>query len=117
VATLASSPSRTELVPIAVLLSNDDDAEVRAHAARALASHLGDAVVADLAAERLNELLRGDGILAPLHALSALRNASFRIPGNLRDLVADLADNYPARGVRRAAHRVLESEGTAPPIN
>jgi hypothetical protein len=110
VAALAAKAPRGELLALALPLANDSDVEVRANAARALALLARpNEPLATLARRRLRELLLEDGLLVPLHILRALADVPEGLLDPLRSQVADLADQHPARSVRAAARRLLES--------
>jgi hypothetical protein len=109
VSLLAARAPRGDLLALALPLARDDDVEVRANAAPALAllSQLEEALGA-VAHRRLSELLLEDGLLVPLQVLRALANVPGDLPEAVRRQVEGLADQHPARSVRVEARRLIK---------
>jgi hypothetical protein len=109
VSTLAAKAPRGELLALALPLARDNDVEVRANAARALALLAqSEEPLGAVAQRRLSELLLEDGLLVPLHVLRALADLPGGLPAAVRRQVEELADQHPARSVRAEARRLLE---------
>jgi hypothetical protein len=108
VAVMAATASQGELLALALPLAHDDDVEVRANAARALALlSQGDAVLSIVARRRLTELLFEDGLLVPTQVLRALEDLSAALPIAVRVQVEQLSSQHPVRSIRAEASRLL----------
>jgi hypothetical protein len=107
VAVLAEMVPQGDLLALALPLARDNDVEVRANAARALAfltrpQH----VLGAVAGRRLIQLLAEDGILVPLRVLRALANMPEGLPDAVQGAVSSLAESHPARSIRVEARRL-----------
>jgi hypothetical protein len=106
---LAVTAPHGELLALALPLAGDDDVEVRANAARALALLARpDETLAAVARRRLMELLLEDGLLVPTQVLRALADLPAGLPDAVRHQVEDLASQHPARSVRAEARRLIQ---------
>lgn len=109
VAAVAAASPVPDLLVLALSLAHDDDAAVRSHAGRALASLVSvSSPLAGVAERRLIELLRQDGLLAPTLLLGALADTSVRLSSGVREQVVALGADHPSRTVRAAAAAVLQ---------
>ena len=95
-------------VAIALQLSSDTNANVRAETGRTLAVALQHTQFAQtLVQSRLLGLLEEDGILVPLLVLQGLTSDVDLTPGAIYDRVAQMAHEHPVFGVRVQARYVL----------
>lgn len=107
-AVVSSRRPRPELLALTLPLTHDEDVEVRANAAVALAALGGsDSALAPLANRRLRELLDDDGVLVPVHVLRAMQDVNQGLSGEIRQQVNELASRHPARSVRLEAGNFL----------
>jgi hypothetical protein len=109
VAALATWAPGTGLLAFALPLARDNDVEIRARAARALALLAGrEDALAAVSDQRLGELVSEDGLLVPLYILRALRDIPGGLPRAIRSRIEDLANQHPARSIRIAAKKLLD---------
>jgi hypothetical protein len=95
------------LLALALQLSHDADVETRAHAGTALARlGISSNSAAKLAADRVVELLREDGLLIPLLVLQGLSEIA-ALPDTIRAEVQEISVNHPSRQIREEAARIL----------
>lgn len=112
---LAQRGLSPELLALALSLSHDDTAEVRASCARALAVLASsDAPLATVAQRRLSELIEEDGVLVPSQVLRSLADLPTPLTEPVALQVQDLSRQHPARSVRQDASRVLKSLSELP---
>jgi hypothetical protein len=109
VAVLAAWAPQVGLLAFVLPLARDNDVEIRARAARALALLAGrEDALAAVSDQRLGELVSEDGLLVPLYILRALRDISGGLPHAIRSRIEDLADRHPARSIRIEAKKLLD---------
>jgi hypothetical protein len=91
---------------LAVQLSHDGNPNVRAQVIQALARTADqDSTNADIAANRLAELLRDDGVIVPLRTLAAVAGMK-SIPAAMRSVISELQGSYPSKRVRDRAAKL-----------
>ncbi|TCI98828.1 hypothetical protein [Aeromicrobium sp. IC_218] len=103
-------PAADWLAFAAIQLSRDTNANVRAHAGRALAELVTKTQFAQpLVKEQLIALVSEEGMLVPLLILQSLAMSEHAqsLPSSLRDAISHAAQNHVAHGVRSQARRVL----------
>jgi hypothetical protein len=92
---------------VAIQLSHDRNGEILGYCANALALLLGDDnPLGEATSARLIELLKADGMIAPLLAIRGLKG-SMSLEGTVGSEVRHLARNHPSRLVRDEAVQVL----------
>jgi hypothetical protein len=95
---------------VAIQLSHDRNGEILGYCANALALLLGDDnPLGEATSARLIELLKADGMIAPLLAIRGLKR-SLSLEGPVGSEVRHLARNHPSRLVRDEAVQVLAAE-------
>ena len=114
-----SIAGRDALVSIALSLSHDRHAEVRAQAGHAL-TFLVDAVAAEpvgrTVVNRIRELLAEPGTACPRLVLSGLLGRENLLEHDeVRDLVARLSEKHPSTSIRRLAEEVLDGSTPVQP--
>lgn len=111
IAAIAGGRSQSGLIGLALPLSRDDDATVRANAGRALAAFAGSSdQLSSVALRRLADLLAEDGLVTPLLVLRGLGDnldALERLPGEVYAQIGSMSNNHPSRLIRAEASRVL----------
>lgn len=104
------SPTPEWAIAIALQLSSDSNANVRAETGRTLAVALEYSTFANaVLVSRLMGLLAEDGLLVPLLVLRGLSGEVNVPPGPVAERVAHMADHHPVFGVRVQAGFVLKN--------
>lgn len=104
------SPTPEWAIAIALQLSSDSNANVRAETGRTLAVALEHSPFANtILVSRLMGLLEEDGLLVPLLVLRGLSGEVEVPPGPVAERVAHMAEHHPVFGVRVQAKYVLKS--------
>jgi hypothetical protein len=99
------------VIAIALQMSRDPDANVRANAGQALALLAGEQGGSlDLILERLTELMEEDGIAGPLLVLRGLSEIRTSLPSDVVRVISNLADEHPVHGVRLQALAILHEQ-------
>lgn len=108
IARLAETRSDSWLLGAALQLSHDSSETIRGYCSNALALLLTDqSELFDPAAARLTELMKEDGIIAPLLAVRGLAESSTAVNPKMRLEVHRLAEQHPSRTVRKEATRLV----------
>jgi hypothetical protein len=109
--TVRTAPSAAEwVVSLALQLSNDTTANVKAEAGRTLAIARDKSTFAETVIDnRLQELLHADGVLVPLLTLRGLKRDVDRLPGAVRQTIDSMRREHPVYAIRRAAEHLLTS--------